>query len=748
MTGLGIVVIGRNEGERLRRCLRSILTSTPPVVYVDSGSSDDSVAWARSQGVTVVELDLSRPFSAARARNVGFAKLLESHPDLSCVQFVDGDCEVDPGWLDQAQAELEARPDVAVVCGRLRERYPEASVYNRLCDLEWDTPLGEATACGGIAMFRVAAFRAVNGFRESLVAGEEPELCVRLRSAGWKIVRIAAEMALHDAAMTRFGQWWKRNVRAGYAYAECSRLHREGPLMLWVRENRSNWVWGLLLPLASIVSAPLIRGWGLLLLLGYLVLGWRIYRGRRRRGNSPGDARLNAFFGVLGKFPQVLGQLRFHWGRLRSRPSALIEYKEAPAAATVCSPHLAPETAVTVAYLVNQYPHVSHSFIRREVAGLEAAGISVQRFSVRRSGAALVDLADRAEQERTEVLLSRGALGLLAGLMGTALRRPVRWLRAVFLALRMGRHSQGGVLRHLVYLAEACVLIRRLQSSGARHLHAHFGTNSTTVALLTHVLGGPPYSFTIHGPEEFDRPESLSLPRKIEQAAFVVAVSEFGRSQVFRWCDPRHWGKVHVVRCGVDAAFLSGGGQPIEPTNRLVCVGRLCEQKGQLCLLQALSRLRAAGVPFEMVLAGDGPLRPEIEQAIQQQDLGGQVRITGWISNEAVRKQILDARALILPSFAEGLPVVLMEALALGRPVVSTYVAGIPELVEDGVNGWLVPASSVEALAVVLRQVLEAPLERLAEMGRAGQARVGARHDANREASRLAQLFAAAGLHG
>jgi glycosyltransferase involved in cell wall biosynthesis/GT2 family glycosyltransferase len=716
----------------LRRCLESVLAQTAAVVYVDSGSTDDSVAWARSRGAIVVELDQSRPFTAARARNEGVARLLEAHPQLTFVQFVDGDCEVDPGWLERGRRELEGRPDVAVVCGRRRERFPEASVYNRLCDMEWDTPVGETGACGGDALFRVSAFRAVGGYRASLVAGEEPELCLRLRAAGWKALRVDAEMTRHDAAMTRFGQWWRRTVRAGHAYAECSRLHRTGPLRLWAREYRSNWFWGLLLPLVALTAAPFTSGLSLLLLLGYLVLGWRVYRSRRRCPEARARALVYAVFCVLGKFAQVTGQWRYHWGRLWSRPSALIEYKgpEAPAQAPV-------------AYLVNQYPHVSHSFIRREIAGLEAAGLSVRRFSVRRSGAALVDPADRAEQERTEVLLAAGALGMLPALLLLAVTRPLRWLRAAWLALRMGWRSQGAGLRHLVYLAEACLLARRLRQCRARHLHAHFGTNAATVALLAHVLGGPPYSFTVHGPEEFDRPEALSLPDKIERAAFVVAVSEFGRSQLFRWCDHRHWGKLHVVRCGVDDSFLKSAEAPLPPANRLVCVGRLCEQKGQLRLLQAVRQLGEAGVAVELVLAGDGPMRPEVEREVVRLGLERQVQITGWVSNEAVRKHILDARALVLPSFAEGLPVVLMEALALGRPVVSTYVAGIPELVEQGSNGWLVPAGSVEALAGALREALETSPARLTEMGRVGAARVADRHDASREASRLALLFRA-----
>jgi len=394
-----------------------------------------------------------------------------------------------------------------------------------------------------------------------------------------------------------------------------------------------------------------------------------------------------------------------------------------------------------VAYLVNQYPHVSHSFIRREIAALEAQGVAVERFSVRPSPHDLVDPADQGEAQRTQVLLAVGLVGLALAFFGQMLRQPGRWFGALKMTLRLGRRSERGVLRHLVYLAEACVLVQRLRKCEAQHLHAHFGTNSAAVALLTRLLGGPPYSFTVHGPEEFDHPEELSLGRKIEHAAFVVAISNFGRSQLYRWCAYTHWPKIKVVRCGVDAAFLSGGPQPVVENRRLVCVGRLSEQKGQLLIVDALGQLAVAGVPFEAVLAGDGPMRAEVERRIGQLNLQKQVRITGWISNAQVKQELLDARVMILPSFAEGLPVVIMEALALGRPVVTTYVAGIPELVRDGVNGWLIPAGSVDGLAAALQGALAEPRERLAEMGRNGAARVEEIHDVRKEARKLAAFF-------
>jgi len=326
---IGVVTIGRNEGERLRRCLTSMADAGGRIVYVDSGSSDGSVDWARKAGVEVVELDLSIPFTAARARNAGFDRLVQLAPDVEYVQFADGDCEMVQGWVRRAEQELDANPRTAAVCGRRRERYPEASVYNRLCDIEWNTPVGPAKACGGDCLVRVSAFREAGGFNPGLIAGEEPELCVRLRQRGWTIQRVDADMTLHDAAMSRFGQWWKRNVRAGHAYAEGAALHGGPPERHWVREVWSNRFWGGLIPLLALAPAWPTRGISAVLLAGYPLLAWRICRHGKARGLSGSDARTVAFFTVLGKFPQLLGQMKYRWGRLLGKPSALIEYKSA-----------------------------------------------------------------------------------------------------------------------------------------------------------------------------------------------------------------------------------------------------------------------------------------------------------------------------------------------------------------------------------------------------------------------------------
>ncbi|HJW10161.1 MAG TPA: glycosyltransferase family 4 protein [Albitalea sp.] len=396
-----------------------------------------------------------------------------------------------------------------------------------------------------------------------------------------------------------------------------------------------------------------------------------------------------------------------------------------------------------VAYIVNQYPKVSHSFIRREIQALERHGIEVQRIAIRGWEDKLVDPEDLREREITQYALAVGWWRLLGVVLSFALTRPQRFFHALALATRMGLRADRPLPYHWIYLAEACVIAGWVQRSGVTHLHAHFGTNPAEVAMLAGVLSDTPYSFTVHGPEEFDRPQFIGLTEKIRRASFVVAISSFGRSQLYRWIEHDHWSKVHVVHCGLDAAFHDAAASPASPVARLVCVGRLCEQKGQLLLVAAMRRVLDRGVQFELVLAGDGEMRAAVEALVKELGLQDHVRITGWISGDQVRDEILQSRALVLASFAEGLPVVIMEAMALRRPVLSTYVAGIPELVVHGENGWLCPAGDVEALAAAMQTCLAASPAELEAMGVAARTRALARHDIDIEASRLHQLIEA-----
>lgn len=319
----GAIAIGRNEGERLRCCLRSLSTATL-VVYVDSGSTDGSAQWARDQGVCVVELDMSIPFTAARARNVGFQRLQEVAPEVRFVQFIDGDCELNEGWSEHAISFLESHPEVAVVCGRLRERYPNRTIYNWLCDKEWDRPPGEVRACGGIAMMRADAFAAVGGYRENIIAGEEPELCFRLREAGFHIWRLDYDMALHDAAITQFSQWWRRALRAGHAFAQGVYLHGASPERYYVREFCRAWFFGILLPTTLLISGLVFGPWGW---ATWLIYPLHVLQKIVRSSGPLGDRALLALFDVLGHFPQACGQIKFIYDRMLAREASLIEYK-------------------------------------------------------------------------------------------------------------------------------------------------------------------------------------------------------------------------------------------------------------------------------------------------------------------------------------------------------------------------------------------------------------------------------------
>lgn len=321
---VAVIAIGRNEGDRLRRCLESVVGRVALVVYVDSGSTDGSVDLSKALGCELVALDMSTPFTAARARNAGAQRALQQRPGLEFLQFVDGDCEVDATWLDTAHAFLRANSGVAAAFGRRRERHPDVSVFNRLCDMEWNVPPGQVRSCGGDVMMRTQAWQRVGGYREDLIAGEEPELCIRLRGCGWTIRCLDAPMTLHDAAITRWGQWWRRTMRTGYAFAEGSHLFGAPPERHWVRESRRSRLWGLLVPTLILVASVGLSPWFLLLLALYPLQMLRLYL----RKSGPSDERaLQAVFTTLGYFPEAVGHLRFWRNRLTARRQALIEYK-------------------------------------------------------------------------------------------------------------------------------------------------------------------------------------------------------------------------------------------------------------------------------------------------------------------------------------------------------------------------------------------------------------------------------------
>jgi colanic acid/amylovoran biosynthesis glycosyltransferase len=393
-----------------------------------------------------------------------------------------------------------------------------------------------------------------------------------------------------------------------------------------------------------------------------------------------------------------------------------------------------------IAYLVNCYPAPSHSFIRREIAGIENAGRIVTPYSIRPAPATLPDHRDEIERGRTVTVLSNGAVALLFALVVEAVRRPAGFAGALWCAWQMGRAAGWGAWRQIAYLAEAAWLNRHWRAEGITHVHAHFGTNPAAVARLAHRWGGPSYSFTVHGPDEFDAPAALDLGGKIADAKFVAAISSYGRSQLMRWAAPADWHKIEIVRCGVDASFLDGDAGPPPDNATFACVARLGPQKGLHILVEAVAMLTLDRPDVRIVLVGDGPLREALEAQVAAHGIGANVVFAGVQGGDAVREQLLAARAFVLPSFAEGLPVVLMEALALRRPVITTWVAGIPELVDDKI-GWLVPAGNADALADAMRAALNTPVKTLATMGDEGRRRVADMHDAAANGAAMLRLI-------
>jgi glycosyltransferase involved in cell wall biosynthesis len=392
-----------------------------------------------------------------------------------------------------------------------------------------------------------------------------------------------------------------------------------------------------------------------------------------------------------------------------------------------------------ISYLINQYPKVSHSFIRREILALERQGFNVQRIAQRGWKDTIVDKQDILEREKTLYIVKQGATSLMLSTFKVMISKPKTFFSVLYLALSMIKGSDRSALHHLIYFLEACQMQGWLALHKSQHLHAHFGTNSSEIAMFASQLAGIPYSFTVHGPEEFDKPQALGLNQKIKLAKFVAAISSYGKSQLFRWADYKDWQKIKEIHCGLESDFYLNT-MPVKPKpNSMVCVGRICEQKGQLLLIEAIRKLHQDGINIYLTLAGDGEMRQEVEALIKQYKLEPYINITGWISSDEVKAQILSSEVMVLPSFAEGLPVVIMEAMALNRPVISTYVAGIPELVSHQENGWLCAAGDIDGLASAMNEALKTHKTTLKKMANLAYKKVVARHNIDQEAAKLAQ---------
>jgi colanic acid/amylovoran biosynthesis glycosyltransferase len=400
---------------------------------------------------------------------------------------------------------------------------------------------------------------------------------------------------------------------------------------------------------------------------------------------------------------------------------------------------------LTIAYVTSVYARATDSFIRGEVRELRRLGHRLLTYSVRRPALSEVVGSDiRAEYDATTYLLDVGAGGLALASLRHLVRHPRRFLKTLRLAVSTTAQGLRGRIWPVFYFMEACVLADHLRREGVDHLHDHIGEGSAFVAMLASALSSVPFSFTIHGPGEWDHPDRLALGTKVARASFVIAISEHTRGQILRWSPTETWTKVYVVHCGVDSQRFQDACHPLENTNRFVAIGRLAPEKGQMVLIEAMSDAKSRGAVVELVLVGDGPERPRLQRRVRDLHLEDQVTFAGWATSDEVREHICLSRALIMPSFAEGLPVVIMEALALGRPVLSTSVGAIPELVEPGKSGWLVAPGSVSQLSAAIEIALRTDATELARLGEEGARRVREAYDARTEASKISSLIIAA----
>jgi glycosyltransferase involved in cell wall biosynthesis len=620
------------------------------------------------------------------------------------------------------------------VCGRRFEAFPAASLYNRIIDREWATPIGRAAACGGDAMMTIEPLRSVGSFRADLRAGEEPELCSRLAAQGWETWRIDAPMTEHDAGIDRFGRWWDRAERGGFGYAQVWSATRDVPERLYGRQIASALFWTLALPIAAIVVAAAARNWWLLALVP-AAYATQILRIARRRDDFARADRLKvAVTTMVVKAAETKGVLRY-WLRLGGVKTS---YKTLPIRHETGQAY-----AMRVAYLVSQYPATSHTFIRREVSALRAAGQSVDTFSIRPPAKAeLIAEEDRREAQDTFTLLARPLSDFASAHLRGLFTSPVAYGKTLALALRHRPPGFKSAILAIAHFGESILLAAELKRRRIDHLHNHFANSGATVGFLASRHANIPWSLTIHGISEFDYPAGLTLPQKVSAARFVACVSFFGRAQAMRLVDPALWPRLHIVRCGIEPERLPPASAKSDDKVRLIFVGRLSPEKGIAGLFEALASTTSRA-DIHLTLVGDGPLRADLEEMVTRLELSAQVTFLGRLPEQQTLVEIANKDVLVLPSFMEGLPIVLMEALALGLPVIASRVAGIPDLVRDGETGLLFDPSNWTSLADAIDRLARDPALRR-RLGENGPRRVAEEFSVRASAARITDLLAAA----
>ena len=714
---VSVVVIGLNEGERLKRCLESVTQAhweqlDYALLYIDSGSTDQSVDFATQAGAQVCELNDPAP-SAAKARNLGL-RLARGE----FIMFLDGDSILDPDFIVHARLAMQD-PKLCAVTGHLRESNPQQSIYTKLIDLDWMLPAGSVLFFGGNAFVRRQALLAVGGFDPTLQSGEEPELCARLRAQGWLILHLDVSMARHDLAMTSFRAYWQRAFRSGYGMAEVAhRMHQRGD-SLWQYESRRDLTQGLLflaLP-AILLLSYVISPWLCLLLLGLggLALARTV---KRCAWKAPDNHMLRwqyALHSFLCKIPSVLGQLAWHRAQRLRNFSSKHEVSDPPNGLGVLTAGLGlpAESPVPVrirrprmAYLVSVYPAISHTFILHELEQLRLLGHEILTASINRPDQPgfVQDTCQRLETQRTFYIKAAGFKGALLALAYWSVR-PVLLVRMFWFGLRLSiTHCS---LIGLAYAIEAAILARWMQQNELALLHVHFGNAAATVGVLVKQITGCHLSLSIHGTDEFDEVSRQHLTLKIHEADAVICVSQFVKAVMMRLSPPEQWPKLQLCRLGVDPDIFSFVVRTTQDAPLgILCVGRLIPVKCQVLLVQACAILRDRGQDFSLTFVGAGPDQLRLEQTISRLALSRQVVMAGSLTQQGVLEQLSRADIFVLPSLNEGIPVVLMEAMACGVPCISTPINGIPELIAHNVTGLLATQGDLDALVHQLERLM------------------------------------------
>ncbi len=741
---IDVVIIGVNTEKTLGECIESVRSSRYnggkiKAFYVDGGSTDGSVPLARKYSeVNILEIHPEHP-TPGLGRNAGWHA-----GEAPLVQFLDSDTVMDPDWLEKAAKAL--LPDVGAVRGNRNETEPSRSVYNWIGDLEWNAPPGECEAFGGDVLIRRSILEETGGYDEILVGGEDPELSQRVRLKGWKILQLDEPMTRHDLAMTTVRQYFKRCFRTGYGFAAVTARFGLATQGFWLHELIRIVIRGggfsvfFLMTLLGIFFSA----WAMLLLLpGLLLLFFpRIFRVgyfMKDKELSLDQARVYATHCSLIVIPEFLGLLRFYYGALLKKP--LRNKRSTPSSKGDLKEGVHMGIARNVVYMASEYPGISHTFIFREIRALRQQGFRVMTASIRRpANLEKMTPEETADADKTLYIKASPLSKVLASHRALLFAKPKAYFHMLGQTFRFSRMGPRNVFKALAYFAEAGVLIEWMQVHRMTHVHVHFANPAATVAMIAAVYGSVSYSLSVHGPDVFYNVDTMLLAEKVKRARAVRCISYYCRSQLMRLVPHSLWSRFHIVRCGIDPERFAPRPNPKNEVAEILCLGRLVAAKGQHILLESCGVLSKRGVPFHLTFVGGGDDGESLESLSVQLGIMKSVLFTGAVGQDEVHQYYDRADLFVLPSFAEGVPVVLMEAMAKEVVSVSTRITGIPELIEDGVDGILVAPSDVEGLADRLQQLIEDPDLRQ-KLGKKGRQKVLQTYDLERNCGQMANFF-------